>query len=49
MRMQDAPQRSLSEQAYELIRQRIVTLVLAPSAVVDEGRLQQEVGLGRPP
>ncbi|MBK7897741.1 MAG: GntR family transcriptional regulator [Candidatus Promineifilaceae bacterium] len=49
MRLEHAPQRSLSEQAYELIRQRIVTLVLAPSAVVDEGRLQEELGLGRTP
>lgn len=43
------PQRSLSEQAYEQIRQRIVTLNLAPSSVVDEALLQQELGLGRTP
>lgn len=43
------PQRSLSEQAYEALRQRIVTLVLAPNAVVDEAQLQQELGLGRTP
>lgn len=49
MGVQEAPQRSLSEQAYELIRQKIVTLALAPSAVVDEGRLQEELGLGRTP
>lgn len=42
-------QRSLSEQAYEQIRQKIVTLALAPSAVVDEARLQKELGLGRTP
>ncbi|MCA9918865.1 MAG: GntR family transcriptional regulator [Anaerolineales bacterium] len=49
MDIQEAPQRSLSEQAYELIRQRIVTLALPPSAVVDEGRLQEELKLGRTP
>lgn len=43
------PQRSLSEQAYEQIRQKIVTLALAPNAVVDETRLQKELGLGRTP
>ena len=49
MGMQAPPQRSLSEQAYELIRHKIVTLALPPSAVVDEGRLQEELGLGRTP
>lgn len=43
------PQRSLSEQAYEQIRHRIITLILAPSAVVDEAKLQKELGLGRTP
>lgn len=43
------PPRSLSEQAYEALRQRIVTLVLAPNAVVDEAQLQRELGLGRTP
>lgn len=42
-------QRSLSERAYEQIRQKIVTLALVPSAVVDEARLQKELGLGRTP
>ncbi len=42
-------QRSLSEQAYEQIRLKIVTLALAPSAVVDEARLQEELGFGRTP
>ncbi len=49
MRVEEASQRSLSEQAYEMIRQRIVTLKLAPNAVVDEGRLQEELNLGRTP
>ena len=43
------PQRSLSEQAYEEIRHRVITLVLAPGSVVDETRLQSELGLGRTP
>jgi DNA-binding GntR family transcriptional regulator len=43
------PQRSLSEQAYEQLRQQIVTLVLPPNAVVDEAQLQRELGLGRTP
>jgi DNA-binding GntR family transcriptional regulator len=42
-------QRSLSEQAYEQLRQRIVTLVLAPNSVVDEAQLQLELGFGRTP
>lgn len=49
MGVPDSPQRSLSEQAYEQLRQRIVTLALAPNAVVDETQLQQELGLGRTP
>jgi DNA-binding GntR family transcriptional regulator len=43
------PQRSLSEIAYEQIRQKIVTLTLSPGAVVDETELQAELGLGRTP
>lgn len=43
------PQRSLSEQAYEQLRQQIVTLVLAPNSVVDEAQLQMELGFGRTP
>ena len=42
-------QRSLSEQAYEQIRHRIVTLVLAPGVVLDEAQLQEELSLGRTP
>lgn len=49
MNIRGAPQRSLSEQAYEQIRQKIVTLALMPSAVVDEGQLQEELRLGRTP
>lgn len=49
MTRHDAPHRSLSEQAYEQIRHRIVTLMLRPGSVVDEGQLQQELGLGRTP
>lgn len=49
MNIQGAPQRSLSEQAYEQIRQKIVTLALMPNAVVDENQLQEELRLGRTP
>lgn len=39
----------LSEQAFQAIRRMIVTLDLAPGAVVREDRLQQQLGLGRTP
>ncbi len=40
---------SLSLRAYELIRQRIVNLDLPPGSLLDEGRLQAELKLGRTP
>lgn len=40
---------SLSQQAYHDIKQKIVTLSLAPGAVIDEAALQSELGLGRTP
>ena len=40
---------SLSEQAFQAIRQMIVTLQLAPGAVVRDDVLQAELGLGRTP
>jgi DNA-binding GntR family transcriptional regulator len=39
----------LSEQAYLLIRDQIVTLGLPPGSVIEEGRLRRELGLGRTP
>lgn len=39
----------LSEKAYQLIKERVVTLELPPSAVIDEHVLMQELGLGRTP
>lgn len=42
-------QPSLSEQAYERIRHKIVTLDLVPGAVIDEAKLQAELDLGRTP
>lgn len=39
----------LGEQAYEQLRQRIITLDLPPGAVLDEAQLQQEMGFGRTP
>jgi DNA-binding GntR family transcriptional regulator len=39
----------LSEKAYRLIKEKVVTLELPPSAVIDEHVLMQELGLGRTP
>ncbi len=41
--------RSLSDRAYYQIRELIVTLQLAPGAVVDERELMARLGLGRTP
>ncbi|MGZ4806792.1 MAG: GntR family transcriptional regulator [Ilumatobacteraceae bacterium] len=40
---------SLSEQAFQAIRRMIVTLELAPGAVVSDDVLQRQLGLGRTP
>lgn len=40
---------SLSQQAYDCIKQKIVSLELPPGAVINEGRLQADLGLGRTP
>ena len=40
---------SLSQQAYEIIKQKIVTLELPPGSVIDENKLQKELNLGRTP
>lgn len=42
-------QASLSEQAYESIKQEIVSLKLPPGSVINEASLQEELGLGRTP
>jgi DNA-binding GntR family transcriptional regulator len=39
----------LSEQAYRRIKEKIITLDLAPSSVIDEQELMEELGLGRTP
>ena len=39
----------LSEKAYQFIKEKIVTLELAPSAVIDTRALMEELGLGRTP
>jgi DNA-binding GntR family transcriptional regulator len=41
--------RSQSEEAYVRIRERIVSLDLAPGSVVEEARLREELALGRTP
>lgn len=40
---------SLSQQAYEQIKRKIVSLELAPGALINEGELRQELSLGRTP
>ena len=40
---------SLSQQAYEQIRHKIITLELPPGSVIDEVDLQEKLGLGRTP
>jgi DNA-binding GntR family transcriptional regulator len=47
--LQGASVRSQGERAYLLIRDQIVTLKLAPGAVIEEAHLRQELGLGRTP
>lgn len=39
----------LSQQAYDEIKQKIITLELEPGSVLDEAELQDELGLGRTP
>jgi len=41
--------RSQSEEAYLRIRERIVSLDMRPGSVVNEGRLREELGIGRTP
>ena len=41
--------RSQSEAAYLRIRERIVSLDMSPGSVVNEGRLREELGIGRTP
>ncbi len=40
---------SLSQRAYHLIREKVVTLELPPSSVIDEAALMEELELGRTP
>ena len=40
---------SLSHQAYEQIKRKIVSLELAPGALINEGNLRDELSLGRTP
>jgi DNA-binding GntR family transcriptional regulator len=41
--------RLASEKAYHLIKEKIITLELGPSSVIDEHSLMEELGLGRTP
>jgi len=45
----DTPDIPLTEQAYRLIEERIVTLALRPGDLVTENALVEQVGLGRTP
>ncbi len=45
----DGSARSQSEEAYLRIRERIVSLAMPPGSVVNEGRLRQELQIGRTP
>jgi len=40
---------SLAEQAYQILERKLVTLDLAPGAVISEGQLIEMTGLGRTP
>jgi DNA-binding GntR family transcriptional regulator len=40
---------SLRERAYEVLKRRIISMGLSPSARLDQARLEQELGLGRTP
>ena len=42
-------QRSLAEQAYDILEEMIVTLVLPPGATLSENELIEKTGLGRTP
>ncbi|MEE8391378.1 MAG: GntR family transcriptional regulator, partial [Anaerolineae bacterium] len=39
----------LSEKAYRLIKEKIITLELSPSKVISEQSLMEDLGLGRTP
>jgi DNA-binding GntR family transcriptional regulator len=45
----DGSARSQSEEAYLRIRERIVSLDMPPGSVVNEGRLREELSIGRTP
>ena len=47
--MTDAPADTLTDHAYRLIEEDIVTLALAPGAVVSEATLSARLGIGRTP
>lgn len=44
-----APGRSLADQAYDVLRDRLIMLDIAPGAPINEGRLCAELGIGRTP
>lgn len=49
IRARSVPGDLLSDKAYRVIEEQIVTLVLAPGTLLTEGRLAAELGIGRTP
>ena len=49
MMIENGRHKSLSQLAYERIKQKIVSLELAPGSVIDESGLQSELEVGRTP
>lgn len=45
----DAPPRSKADAAYEDIRHRLITLLIAPGEAINEASLAEELGVGRTP
>lgn len=45
----DGKELSLSQSAYQVIRQKIISLELPPGSVIDETELRRELALGRTP
>jgi DNA-binding GntR family transcriptional regulator len=43
------PQRSLSETAYQRLKEKIITLELPPASLINEAALMQELSVGRTP
>jgi DNA-binding GntR family transcriptional regulator len=49
MTLNALPKESLSDQAYEIVEEMIVTLQLPPGAILTEAALSESIGIGRTP